>query len=405
MGVNDGKVIGATQILDAGYPESCFNLVLVAEGYRENELGTFAKDADHFVSGLFATQPFNRHKCAINVYRLDVASTQSGANDPMFCGGKGAIPATYFDATFCTNGVRRSLTCNDALVLDVVSAYVPQYHSAQVIINSPIYGGSGGPVGASSTATHKDDGTPTDWREILIHEMGHSIFGLADEYEYLQGCEDDFGQDHWFKGEPAQPNITKSEKATGKWADLINTATLPTTKNADCKKCDPQPSPGSSLIGTFEGAGTFHCGLYRPMFDCKMRHLGVPFCAVCSRVIDEFLTAYDPTHCHTLDPLDLSRWAAIATILFGVIQDGGGVIIVGGKPIPIDPWGPPYQSLWNVLAEPYAARPAMRDAVVGIAFQQLANLVSPGRFRDQIANAAAGLVDKAFGELPVGTIR
>lgn len=39
--------------------------------------------------------------------------------------------------------------------------------------------------------------------------------------------------------------------------------------------------------------------------------------------------------------LDLSRWRAIVTILFGVIQDGGGLAITpGGKPIPIDPWGP-----------------------------------------------------------------
>lgn len=38
---------------------------------------------------------------------------------------------------------------------------------------------------------------------------------------------------------------------------------------------------------------------------------------------------------------DISRWVAAATILFGVTQDGGGLVITpGGKPIPIDPWGP-----------------------------------------------------------------
>lgn len=30
----------------------------------------------------------------------------------------------------------------------------------------------------------------------------------------------------------------------------------------------------------------------------------------------------------------------VGTILFGVGEDGGGIMIVGGKPIPIDPWGP-----------------------------------------------------------------
>jgi peroxiredoxin len=38
---------------------------------------------------------------------------------------------------------------------------------------------------------------------------------------------------------------------------------------------------------------------------------------------------------------DLGKWAAVMTILFGVTQDGGGLgITPGGKPIPIDPWGP-----------------------------------------------------------------
>ncbi len=39
-------------------------------------------------------------------------------------------------------------------------------------------------------------------------------------------------------------------------------------------------------------------------------------------------------------PINHRMWAAVAQILFGVTQDGGGVVIVGGKPIPIDPWGP-----------------------------------------------------------------
>ena len=38
-----------------------------------------------------------------------------------------------------------------------------------------------------------------------------------------------------------------------------------------------------------------------------------------------------------------------AKIIFGVIQDGGGLIIVGGKPIPIPPHGPAYDIL-NALA-------------------------------------------------------
>jgi thiol-disulfide isomerase/thioredoxin len=37
---------------------------------------------------------------------------------------------------------------------------------------------------------------------------------------------------------------------------------------------------------------------------------------------------------------DIGEWVAAVQILFGVTQDGGGVIIKGGRPIPIGPWDP-----------------------------------------------------------------
>jgi hypothetical protein len=406
MGINDGMVIGTTKIVDRGDPADRFNLVILAEGYRQGELGVFTGEADKFVRALFNTPPYDQHSCAINVYRVDVASTDSGADDPVACGGTGATPATYFDASFCGGGVPRALVCNTALALSVAGAQVPEFHSVQVLVNSSKYGGTGGTVGVSSTATQSGSGAAVEWPEILIHEMGHSIFNLADEYEYYQGCDvSEPAQNKWTFGEPAKPNITASKTATGKWADLINTPTLPTTTNPNCGQCDPQASPGSNLIGTFEGAGYYHCGLYRPQFECKMRKLGVPFCAACSRIISDFLTPFDPALCLTRDMLDSARWAAVATILFGVIQDGGGVVIVGGKPIPIDPWGPLRQSLWGVLANPHAAPPAMRDAAVGIAVAQLTSLLSSDASRARLGREANEVLDQAIANLPVGTIR
>jgi hypothetical protein len=408
MGVNDGVVKGTTLIYDSGSTAERFNLVLVAEGYRESELGVFAKDCEDFVDVLFAEPPFDEFVCAINVFRVDVASKDSGANDPTACGGTGQNPKTYFDATFCTGGVRRALSCNTSLVQDVVQQQVPAYHSAQVIVNSPIYGGTGGDVGVSSHATKKDDGTPAVWQETVLHEMGHSIFDLADEYEYYQGCKtNETGHDKWITGEPIAENITASSTATGKWSNLLTTSTLPTTTNANCKKCDPQPNPvGEDVVGTFEGAGYYHCGLYRPRYLCKMRKLNEPFCPVCQRVIREKLAVYDPRFClkRELD-IDLSRWAIVATILFGIIQDGGGVIWVGGKPIPIDPWGPLYESLWGALADPRRARTEVLDVLAAIATRDLAMLFSEGELQDRMVDAATAAIDDAAAKLPSTMIR
>lgn len=282
----DGAVLGATKIVDHGSPAERFNLVLISEGYQSGEMAQFATDAQQFVSSLFASVPFDELQCAINVYRLDVTSTESGADDPAACGGTGTTPATYFDASFCNGGIRRLLLVNSGLVQTVANAQIPQWHQILVIVNSSVWGGAGGTIGVTSKAT--------GWENIAIHEMGHSAFGLADEYEYYAGCGIDTTQNTYTGPEPSAPNITAdSNRPAIKWGDLVLAATpLPTTTNADCTQCDPQPSPVlAGTVGAFEGAGYFHCGLYRPEFSCMMRNL-TPFCAVCRRRIRNTLSPY-----------------------------------------------------------------------------------------------------------------
>ena len=297
MGNADGAVLGLTKIVDHGSPADRWNLVITGDGYQQAELATFATDADDVVNALFATPPFNDHmglfwvplSDAINVYRMDVRSNQSGADDPAACGGTGAAVATYFDASFCSGGVRRGLAVNSGAVVNEVTALLPNYHAILVIVNSPIYGGTGGQVGVFSKAPSA--------MEIAIHELGHSAFGLADEYEYYAGCGLEAGHDHHPAVEPGEPNVTiDTNRATIKWGDLIAATTpLPTTDNADCTVCDPQPSPvAPGTVGAFEGAHYYHCDAYRPEFNCKMRMLGVPFCAVCRRVIREALATHLP---------------------------------------------------------------------------------------------------------------
>lgn len=408
MGANNGKVIGAVKIVDNGDPAQRFNLVLVAEGYRQDELSKFADDANHFISGFFNVDPFGQHRCAFNIWRLDVASDETGADDPAACGGTGAMPNTFFNARFCNNGLRRALVCDTSLVINTVKQFIPNFHSAQVIVNSLVYAGIGGQVGVASTAEKNSLGQPIDWREILIHEMGHSIFGLADEYTYYAGCDvNEPAQNVHNSIEPLQPNVTTSPTANGKWSDLINTSPLPTSTKPNCGSCPPDinPAPASNVVGTYKGAHYTHCGAYRPSYNCKMRKLGEPFCPVCERVIHEYLLPYDPTVCLTRDQFDLAKWSAVATILFGVIQDGGGAVIIGGKPIPIDPWGPLRHSLWGAMANPHEASPAIRDTVLSLATLQIASLVSNETFRDQLENTAQELALSSTKQLPMQTIR
>ncbi len=289
MGASDGFVIGLKKVLDHGPASLRWNLVLVAEGFQAAEMPKFHQEVNKFIDKLFNTKPFDERWCGINVYRLDVASNESGADEPSggTCTGSGITRATYFDATFCSGGIQRLLTVNNGLVFSTVSAAFPEYDEVIVIVNSNTYGGAGG----THIGTYSLGFSPITGKggvEIAIHELGHSAFGLADEYPYDNG--------NMYNGvEPGQPNITKNaDKTTIKWKDLIAPATaVPTQTNPDCTQEDPNPSsvpPGT--VGAFEGAGYFHCGLYRPEFNCRMRELANPFCAVCAREIRNTLEPF-----------------------------------------------------------------------------------------------------------------
>jgi len=292
MSATDGAVGTTTKIFDTGPAAERWNLVILAEGYQAGELGHFATDAETFVNTFKATAPFDTMLHAINVYRVDVSSTDSGADDPGACGdgsaGTGTTVATYFDATFCGGGqVRRLLTINQGTALDVATAAVPEVQMVVVIVNSPTYGGSGGQVSVFSTNAQSV--------EIGLHEMGHSAFGLADEYESYAGCGLDVGHDRHPAAEPSQPNVTiDSSRATIKWSSLVDPGTaMPTTFNPDCTVCDPQPSPvPAGTVGAFEGAHYYHCGAYRPEYNCRMRTLSEAYCAVCRLTIVRILGPY-----------------------------------------------------------------------------------------------------------------
>ena len=158
------------------------------------------------------------------------------------------------------------------------------------LVNSTVYGGSGGAVGTFSLAPGAE--------EIALHEMGHTAFDLADEYESFQGCASgETDRNNHPASEPAEVNVTiNTDRATLKWRHLVAAATaIPTTNNANCAQCDPQGSPVvACTVGLFEGAHYFHCGAFRPEFNCKMRALNNPFCAVCRERIRTVLAPFRP---------------------------------------------------------------------------------------------------------------
>jgi hypothetical protein len=289
MTTADGSVLGTTKIVDNGPSAIRWDLVLMGDGYQEDQMSQYAADVQRFVDIMFQTPPFDELRSAINVHRVDVSSTDSGADDPTDCEeGSGATARTYFDATFCTDNLHRLLGVNVDTALATVNDQVPQWNVVLVVVNSTVHGGAGGPVGTFSLASGAE--------EIALHELGHTAFGLADESAHYQGCDSgETDRNNHPNSEPAEVNVTvDTDRATLKWRRFVAASTpVPTTRNADCTQCDPQDSPvPAGTVGLFEGANRYHCGAFRPEFDCKMRNLGIPFCAVCQERIRTVLAPF-----------------------------------------------------------------------------------------------------------------
>jgi IgA Peptidase M64 len=345
----DGSVLGTTQIFGSAARNRAFNVVLLAEGFTVAEQNAFNTACNSFVAAFRATPPFDELSPAINVFRVNVSSTDSGADDPASAGGTGATVRTYFDATFGGNGIRRLLICNATTALQVAAAQLPEFTTVLVVVNSTVYGGSGGSIGTYSLAATA--------AEIAIHEMGHSAFGLADEYAYYAGGNEP-GHDHHPAIEPGEPNVTiNTDGNTLKWRWAVATATtLPTMTNPNCTQVDTRPSsvPGGT-VGLFEGAHYYHCGAFRPEYSCKMQTLGVPFCRLCREVIwsriaplnvllsrvrtPMTVVARFPEHLDVFavatDGRTMSNWWNDAVGWAGWFQVQGGIASPGGAGSPV----------------------------------------------------------------------
>ncbi len=313
MGINNGQVTGTTKIVDHGPASDRFNFVILAEGFRQDELSLFETYTNQLINFLFSSPPFNDLKCAFNIYRINVASDETGADDPAACGGPGTTAATYFDASFCNSGIRRLLVINSQTAINLLNSEVPEWHQALVIVNSSEWGGSGGQIGVTSVAT--------GWETIALHEMGHSAFGLVDEYPYWSGCGIDTTRDMYPGTEPGVPNATTdSNRDTIKWGDLILASTpMPTTSNPDCSQCDSQANPQPpGTVGAFEGGCYYHCGIYRPAYSCMMNDLQ-DFCGVCQERIRSTLVPYlEECYAPQFKP---QNWfiCILLTIIFAII--------------------------------------------------------------------------------------
>lgn len=269
---------------------SCIDLAIVAEGYTEAQMGKFYTDCQRAVDALFAWEPFKSLKDRFNVVAVAAPSREAGPTVPHH-GVWHTTPAGSHYDTFYSD---RYLMSQDMhRIYDLLSG-VPFEH-IMVLVNSDTYGGGG----IYNQVTFSTSDHPT-FKEVFVHEFGHSYAGLADEYAY-----DDMDSE-WYPAdtEPWEPNITTLKDFNAKWADLMpKKQPIPTPldpKVPDFKRIDKNDpkamatlNRATQVVGVFEGAGYQSKGCYRPAQECRMKINEVQdFCPVCTRAIQRITDFY-----------------------------------------------------------------------------------------------------------------
>ena len=234
-----------------------FNIAVLGDGYRAEDQTKLKTDAQGIIDYLFSVPPLQQYAAFFNVKLVHVISKENGADN----GSYGATRDTALGAHFNCDNIDRLLCIDDAAASVAAVQDVPEYNFAIVIVNDPKYGGSGGPVCASSSNEQSF--------EVLAHEIGHSLARLADEYSY-EGNQPPCNQQQ----DCREANATlRTSLDQIKWQDWIEQGTpLPT----------PPTDQYGKVTGLFEGTRYTPIGVFRPQLNCKMRDLGAEFCSVCT---------------------------------------------------------------------------------------------------------------------------
>ncbi|MDT0380392.1 M64 family metallopeptidase [Streptomyces sp. DSM 42041] len=245
----DGDV---TTIVQNGSTAEKLDIAVIGDGYTAAELDHFHTDARESWDALLGVEPYTAHADLFNVWAIDAVSAESGVSgDP----DQGVVRDTALDSFFWCNGTER-LLCVDTNKVEDYAAFAPEADLVVVIANSSKYGGAGynqvsSGLGYDGIATHSGDNAQSGL--VAVHETGHSLGKLADEYAYT---------DQTYTGpETADSNTsvyTEAEMASRqtKWHRWLG-----------------EPTPDGGVIGTFEGAAYHTRGIHRPSENSLMRSL------------------------------------------------------------------------------------------------------------------------------------
>jgi hypothetical protein len=299
-------------VFENGNSAEKLDVVVLGDGYSSDDIPKFHADVARMMEHLFAEEPFKSRRVDFNVRAVDVVSPASGIAQPR----EGLFRRSALGCEYNTFDLERYVLTTDNRSVRDAAASAP-YDNLIILFNNSKYGGGGIYNDQTTVAVNAPF---ADY--VLVHEFGHHVAGLADEYyvsdvAYVTGDLPKF--------EPWEPNITALlDPAQLKWRDLLaadtpvptpwkkaeyETSARQTQKQRQASAQGPDAEakvagvmqkeqqsltellssdPYAGKVGAFEGASYEAKGLYRPAIDCIMfTRNKVGFCPVCRRAISQ----------------------------------------------------------------------------------------------------------------------
>lgn len=316
--------------LDNGDPHIKADIAIIGEGYTREEEEKFSNDLTRFTEVFFRAEPCRSRKSSFNVRGVLKPSAESGADEPR----AGIEKNTAVGASFNTMGSERYMLTEENKALRDIAGHVP-YDALYIMVNHDRYGGGGI---YNFYCVYSSDNVFSDY--LMVHEFGHSFFGLADEYYTSSTAYNDFYSVDY---EPSEPNITALlDPDNVKWKHLLSEGIeVPTPwekaaydsvdvewqalrarmndRIAELKKSGApiedieaakrayeekslerhrevqdflENSKYAGKVGVFEGAGYAATGLYRGAVNCIMFTRTDYFCPVCKEAMNGIIDWY-----------------------------------------------------------------------------------------------------------------
>ena len=301
-----------------GESEDRVDVLLLGDGYTSAEMDKFLKDARRLTEEFFRHEPFRTNRSRFNIWAMCSPALESGISRP----STGIYRANPVGSTYDAFGSERYVLTFGNRAMREIACWAP-YEFVEILVNNETYGG-GGIYNLYATVS-----VDNDWANyIFVHELGHHLAGLADEYytspvAYQPPPE---------MTEPWEPNVTALlHPPSLKWRDLVQPGTpIPTPWPKDefeqhereiqqrrtAIRAERRPESemstlfreqqrtesqllGSSKyatrVGAFQGANYDAKAFYRSQADCIMfTRNDVPFCAVCRKALERVIGLYAP---------------------------------------------------------------------------------------------------------------